>query len=58
MSLENLILTIFLLGISERGSPMRGWVLSAFIKSRHFIKQSLLVLFWLPLCKPRVDKTS
>lgn len=37
---------------------MRGLVLSAFIKSRHFIKQSLLLLFWLPHCKPRVDKTS
>lgn len=30
------------LDISGGGSPMRGLVLSAFIKSRHFIKQSLL----------------
>lgn len=45
------------LDISEGGGPTRGLVLSAFIKSRHFIKQSLLLVFCLLHWKPRVDKT-
>lgn len=45
------------LDISERGSPTRGLVLSAFIKSRHFIKQSPLLAFCPLHWKPRPDKT-
>lgn len=37
---------------------MRGLVLFGFIKSRHFMKQSLLLVFCLLHWKPRVDKTS
>lgn len=37
---------------------MRELELSAFLKSRQLIKQTLLLVFWLPHCNPRVDKTS